>query len=280
MKILKKAQTVLAAMVITPCLIVPAHAATILYGTLGSGGSNSTLVTIDVGTGAVTSIGAVGFSVNGLTWDSSTGTLYGSARADGGLLKINTATGAGTLVNGGFNSPASGCNSQNVLLASNSSGALFGWCDPSSDDLMSIDKVSGIATLLGDSGVGTGQHGLAFDNNDNLYMYNTGGSYYSIDTATGAAGSLGNGGVTGHHGDFNPDNNYYYGISSGIINIVDVVGNAGVIGSITSASSLHTLAFASDSTAIPEPGSMALFGLGLAGFAFSRRMKRGAAPAA
>jgi len=98
-----------------------ALAVPVLYGTLGTGSDISTLVQIDVTTGAVTVIGSVGHAVNGLAWDATTGTLYGSARADAGLLTINTTTGAGSLVAGGFNSAASGCYAQNVLLAANSS---------------------------------------------------------------------------------------------------------------------------------------------------------------
>ena len=186
-----------------------AVAGAILYGTTGRGGDISTLVTIDTGTGTVTTIGSVGFAVNGLTFDASTGTLYGSARDDVGLLTIDTTTGAGALVAGGFGSAASGCSTRNVLLTSNSGGDLYGWCDPGSDDLMSIDKVTGIATLVGDAGIGTARHGLAFDENDDLYMHNSGGSYYLVDTATGAVTLLGSSGLTAHHGDFNPRGETY-----------------------------------------------------------------------
>lgn len=145
------------------CLCFAAGAqATILYGTTGAGGSNnSNLITIDLATGSTTVIGSIGYNVNGLTYDSSTNTLFGSASSDVGLLSINTTTGAGSLIGSGFNSPSIGCSDRNVLLTSNSSGALFGWCDPSSDDLMSINKATGQATaIVGDSGLSTGAHGI------------------------------------------------------------------------------------------------------------------------
>lgn len=238
----------------------PANSA-ILYGTTGVGSAISTLVKIDPVTGAVTTIGSVGFSVNGLTWDASTNTLYGSARNDVGLLKIDTATGAGSLVAGSFDSPASGCSSRNVLLAASSGGSLFGWCDPSSDDLMSIDKVTGKATVVGESGVGTGLHGLAFDNSDTLYMHNFDGSYYTMNTATGLATFQGSTGLTAHHGDFNPDDNFYYGVAgSGVIDVLDLVGGGGLQGTLsTGLGDLHTLAFVD----LPEPGSLSA-GAGLA----------------
>ena len=254
------------------CLAVAAASviqvdAALLYGTVGTGGTPSTLVQIDPVTGTSTVIGPVGYAVNGLTYDSTTGTLYGSARSGGGLLTINTTTGAGTLVGSGF-----GLN--NVLLASNSAGDLFGWYDPSADDLTSINKVTGVATVVGESGLGTATHGLAFDNSDNLYMHNYTGSFYSMNTTTGAASHLGYTGYTAHHGDFNPDNNYYYGLDlGGDMRVLDLVGGGTYIGTVsTGLSGLHTLAFVSS---VPEAGTTALMlGLSFAGLAAARRRSK------
>lgn len=262
-----------AAFAIAPLALGSAQAA-VLYGTYGNGGaSTSTLVKIDTTTGSVTTIGNVGYVLNGLTWDASTSTLFGSARNDVGLVKINLSTGAGSLVARGFNSRANGCTGgQNVLLAANAGGSLFGWCDPSVDDLMSIDKTTGIARVVGNSGLSTGGHGLAFDNNNNLYVYN-GGQAYLMNTATGQATSVRYLGYAGHHGDFNPENNYYYGIDGTGINILDLVGNAGYVGRLN-VNGLHTLAFVSESNALPEPGSVTLLGLGVAGLLAARRRQR------
>ena len=254
--------------------------ADVIYGTTGSGGTISDLVTIDLATGTTTFIGTTGIAVNGLTFDSTTGTLFASERGDGGLYSLNTATGAASLI-GAFNSPASGCSSRNVLLTANSSGDLYGWCDPGSDDLMSIDKNTGTATIVGESGIGTGRHGLAFDVNDDLYLYQS--SYYDVDTNTGAASLLGTFSATAHHGDFNDDNNLYYGIAgNGLLNVLDLVGGTGLVDSIqTDRDNLFTIAFTAegepdpdpdpDPNPVPEPTSLLLASLGLIGLASRRK---------
>lgn len=86
------------------------------------------------------------------------------------------------------------------------------------DDLVSIDKATGIATRVGESDVGTARNGVDFDVNDVLYMvnyYNT--SYYTVDILTGLASYLGAlytsyDYLGAHHGDFDPATNLYYGI--------------------------------------------------------------------
>ncbi len=87
---------------------VPASAQRLL-GTIGNGGtgSTSTLVELDPATGAlVSTIGDVGYLVNGMTWDASSGTLCATtsnndATFPDGLITIDPMTAAGTPVGTG-----------------------------------------------------------------------------------------------------------------------------------------------------------------------------------
>lgn len=184
-----------------------------LFGTIGAGSGTSTLVELDPATGAaVATIGDVGHRVNGMTWDYTTGTLYATtsthdATFPNGLITINPATAAATTI-------GTGAGFGSVLLPSaNSAGVIYGWWDPGQDDLIVFDKVTGVATRVGESGISTASHGLAFDAADVLWLVNSGGAVYTVDTASGAATSAGSIGTTAHHGKFDPTTGLYWGIT-------------------------------------------------------------------
>jgi hypothetical protein len=225
----------------------PASAQTIL-GTTGAGGTISTLVEIDPATGAlIGTIGSVGYAVNGLTWDASSGTLYATTSANdptlgSGLITIDPLTGAGTPIGTG-NGLGSGAS---VTAASNSTGQVFSWWDPNEDDLLLYDTATGLATRVGESGIGTGGHGLAFNAADVLYLVQS--SVYTINTSTGAATNVGNIGTLAHHGDFDPTTGYYYGIDvfggSGPRNLVIAdLSTFSVVNTLPTVADLHTLTF-------------------------------------
>lgn len=220
-----------------------------LLGTTGSGSTASVLVELDADSGALLdTIGSVGYVVNGLEYDAVSGRLFATTSNmdpvfPSGLIEIDMATGAGTPIG------AAGMLVNNPTV--NSAGELFGWTE-SGDDLVSIDPATGIAAVIGESGIGTARHGLAFDGMDNLFLINSGGAVFSMDTLTGAALSVTNLGQTAHHGDFDPVSGLYYGIDaagSGIKNLVAAqitASSAAVLEFLPTVDNLHTLTFVED----------------------------------
>jgi hypothetical protein len=221
-----------------------------LFGTIEAGGGASTLVEINIATGAlVRTIGNVGYAVNGMTWDAATSTLYATTSTrdptfPNGLIRINPLTGAGTPVGAGTGQLVN-------VPAANSTGGLFGWTEDS-DQPVQWNKAAGTITVLG-GGVGSAQQSLAFDNANVLYFLNSGAALYTINTTTGVATFVGN--VAGvataiaHHGDFHPVTNLMYAIDrtgSGnnprnlyVIN----AGTLAVTATLPTVDDLHTLAF-------------------------------------
>jgi hypothetical protein len=237
--------------------VYEAAAVPALYGTFGKGEySSSSLVEIDQTTGEIIRfIGQVGYTLNGLAWDPTTGRLYGSTSTKdpsyNGLIEIDMATGAGTAIGvdgWGFG----GAAITNITV--NSSGQMYGWTE-SGDDLVSINKSTGIATVIGNSGIGTWANGLAFDRYNNLYMVNGDGQYYLMNRSTGTGTLQGDisPGVEepAHHGVFHPYTNLYYGLrnnpwpwDTSSTNLLSAnLSTGSVLSMVPTAFDLHTLAF-------------------------------------
>jgi hypothetical protein len=169
-------------------LLVPVTTAQaqILFGAIGSSSSTSDLYTVDPATAGTTPIGPIGFSVTGLSTHPFTGTLYGVTAGGGGaagtrrLITINTATGAGTSV--GFT------NTRIPDISFRSNGVLYGWDEPSNDDLITIDTVTAATTIVGNSGLSTAGSGLDFSPGGVLYFAGNGaaGDLRTVDPDTGA----------------------------------------------------------------------------------------------
>jgi len=210
----------------------------------------SDLVLLNPTTGAyIRTIGSVGYNVNGLEYDRTTGKLYGTTgQSDpdfpNGLIEINQTTGLGTPIGIG-----AGMLVNNPTV--NSLGQMFAWSEDF-DDLVTINKVTGVATVVGDSGLSSFEHGLAFDNDDILVFVNGDGLTYTINTVTGAATPIGDIGQRAHHGDFSPVTDLYLGIdetddsAAGApernLLAVDVADSL-ILDSLPTADYLHTVSF-------------------------------------
>jgi hypothetical protein len=278
----KRMHIVAALLTVTVLFVGPVLGAPRLFGTIGKDGQISTLLEVDPTTGALLqTIGSVGYSVNALTYDAATGKLYGCASWNDpnyfGLLEIDLTTGAGTPVG----LPGWGIPDGTVArIAANASGDMYGWWEPGDDDLLSINKGTGVATLVGESGLDTWGLGLAFDNSGVLWMYNGDGAYYTINTATGTSTYVGDLGVTAHHGQFNPDTDLYVGLSepwggpARQLVVLDL-HNGSVVSSTPTVDGLQTLAWVHGPNPIPEPALIQLpFLMGLGGVGLYWRRRR------
>jgi hypothetical protein len=224
-----------------------------LFGTTGQGDLHgpdlSTLYEVNPTTGALTLIGPVGYVVTGM--DYYNGTLYGvtSYRDTSyhGLITIDTTTGTGTPVGSGWG--ASLLDHTIAEMAVDSAGNAYGWQEADSEDLTSINLVTGLLSPpVGDAGLSTSQFGLAFDLNNVLHFINRGGNVYTINTVTGATTLVGNLGVpNAHHGDVDPDTGIYYGLSEPGMGFSDLLAvdlaNLNVLSTVRTDQELHTLAF-------------------------------------
>lgn len=231
----------------------------ILYGTVGEGASNpgtTTLVILDQATGGVKeTIGEIGYRLNGLAFDPSTGNLYGTTSANDpnfpqGLIIIDQKTGAGTPIGTTWIRPI-------VCLTCDTGGQLYGWQESSpgpEDDLVSVDKNTGTFYKYPDAGLSTRGMSLDFDQSGTLYLLNQYNPQpiYTISLVDGQPTQVGNYNVpttVAHHGKFNQETWEFWAIGNWSnvnprdLYIIDI--NTGdLIYSLPTVDNLHTIAFA------------------------------------
>ena len=275
---------VLAAFVPQASAQAPPPGAPILLGTTGAcnnvkqGGActqTSTLVQIDPSTGALVAvIGPVGFTVNGLAWDSTTDTLYATTAvgdtAFHGLITIDPTTGAGTpvsagVVNYGLAPDPRFVGSPIHSLTIDSNGHLAAWYDEFppplgvTDTFVTIDKSTGIATEFENTGINTSANGLAFAKHDLLWNVDAPKTQpdgtviqtaYLLDPANGKMLDARDVSppIQAALGDFDPVGNKYYGLnfvgfsSQTALIVIDLKkGTVTAVGQTVD--NLHTLAF-------------------------------------
>jgi hypothetical protein len=154
-----------------------------LYSIDGFNDSNSDrLFRIDRSTGAGSVVGETRFNWNFrcVTWDPTTGTLYGAT--DNRVYTLNTSTGEATLR---WNVSAPNLD-QLTALAIDAHGTAY-FTDIGDTDLFSLDLSSGQAAFIGSVGQsGNWFEDLAFDSTGRLWGSRVTGGVYTIDLTTAA----------------------------------------------------------------------------------------------
>ena len=163
--------------------------ATIIAGALyavNSGTSGQFLMTLDKTTGAVTTIGSTGLTIDGMTIGPN-GVMYAADNSNKKLVTLNPMTGAVDLILG-----STGFGTLEGLASRPTVGALFAVTFLGAQ-LLSLNPSTGAATLVGGLGTGDKLTGLAFSN-DGLTLFGMGfssGLLYTINQSTGAATVVG-----------------------------------------------------------------------------------------
>jgi len=117
---------------------------------------------------------------------------YATSFSNSTLYSVDFSAGTATAVGSTGRSNITGLSFQP------GTGVLFG-IDHATDELVTIDLLTGAATTVGALGVDVFDVGLAFDAAGNLYLTsdsfidNSNPSLYSVDPSTGAASAIGTG---------------------------------------------------------------------------------------
>ena len=213
----------------------------VLYGS--TAGASPTagghLVIINPTTALVTDVGSFGLggvTLSDITFDPTTGILYGDSGSTGNFYAVNLATGTATSI---------GSTGVGVTfgggLAANAGGTIFGSPQPGPGDLFTYNETTGVATsvaTLTGAPLGGNLDAMAFSDLGTLFGVNT------------------NGGGPTH--------------------LVTIITSTGVITDVgSSLGNLDAIAF-QQSTAVPEPSTLTLLGIGavgLLGFCLRQRKR-------
>lgn len=242
---------------------------------------NDRLLRIDLATGVGTTIGTnIGFSdVDGLAFDAA-GQLWGVDDSTNALLRINTSTGAGSVVGSGF---GSGYTDEGLAFGG---GVLYMSSNvtaSSGGNLYTVNTSTGTPTLVGSFGGGLRVRSLGYFGST-LYGWSNVDTLLRINTATGAATSIGPFGfgspTIGQDGmDADPATGLLWSIAeieNRTYSLDPLTGHATVRAASLSCNggSCSAGGFNSLAIAVPEPGSWALFGIGLLAIAGAARGRR------
>jgi hypothetical protein len=201
-----------------------------------SSSSNDSLFALDPNTGVATLVGAYGDStivMQGLEFDSSTGTLYGASGSSSNtnFYSIDVNTGAATLI-GDTGAAVISPTSPFVNLCYHPvHDVMYATVSGSADSFYSLNRATGALTPIGPLSGPQNPNGMAFNPLDGqVYLIdNSTDTLYTIDTTTGAATSVGAVGTSNLLGlAWLPFTGSYQQFGSGCAGMLGVPGNVPV----------------------------------------------------
>jgi hypothetical protein len=245
---------------------------------------NPTTGAVDTLIGNLHVAGGGGVGITGLRFQPGTGVLYGAVSQQSNNLKrhlvtIDPTNGLVTDV-GAFAIVPNGLAD---ITFDSSSGILYG--QGTNSNLYSVNIATGAATLVGLSGVSGAGNGLDIDANGTLFTANQttvpGTRLFTEDKTNGQATSIISlTDITNSNGSTSAlafNNGTLFGVLSQpdfkLITINTTTGNVAFLG--PSLLGLDAIAWQPQVAAVPEPSSLAVFAIGIAGVAvygWRRRM--------
>ena len=253
-------------------LVLPLAQAGGPAGVLYAIDTSRVIYTIDPATGTKTQVAtapaATGFTA-GLAVDPVSNTVFVTGTTTDSLYRLDLTTGDATLI---------GSYGVDVIMHGlewdSSTGTLYG-ASSAPNSFYRISTTTGAATLVGNIGF-TSFNNLGYDSTNNvMFMTNSStDSLYTINRGTGAVSLVGALlGPTNPNGlayaadvqtmymiDNNTDSLYTLNLATGAATLVGSTGAGNLLGLVYV-------------TAVPEPATCALFGLGLAGLAAWQRRR-------